>query len=67
MIEGGAPAAPWNLPGRASLVAYMLKEGTRRQSSAELAERIDGNPVAGAIPVEQVLGQLERGLEAFGG
>jgi hypothetical protein len=32
----------------------------------ELAKRLDGNPVAGRIPVSEVLDQLERGLAAFG-
>lgn len=31
----------------------------------DLAGRLDGNAVAGAIPVEQVLAQLERGARAF--
>ena len=31
----------------------------------DLAGRIDGNRVAGAIPVDDVLDQLERGLAAF--
>lgn len=32
----------------------------------DIAGRLDGNEVAGAIPVEQVLGQLERARGAFG-
>ena len=31
----------------------------------DLAGRIDGNPVAGRIPVEQVLAQFERGAAAY--
>lgn len=31
----------------------------------DLAGRIDGNRVAGEIPVADLLAQLERGLEAF--
>ncbi|MEO0323193.1 MAG: pitrilysin family protein [Myxococcota bacterium] len=41
VIESGAAADPANLQGLSSLVADMLKEGTRRQTSAELAERIE--------------------------
>lgn len=37
----------------------------QRSDGADLAGRLDGNPLAGAIPVEEVLGQLERGLAAF--
>jgi hypothetical protein len=33
----------------------------------DLAGRLDGNPVAGEIPAEQVLAQLQRGLAAFRG
>ncbi|MBM3975692.1 MAG: hypothetical protein FJ299_01735 [Planctomycetes bacterium] len=32
---------------------------------SELAGRLDGNPVAGEIPVQQVLTQLEAGRAAF--
>lgn len=31
----------------------------------DLAERVDGNPVRGHIPAQQVLDQLERGRAAF--
>jgi hypothetical protein len=31
----------------------------------DLAGRLDGNAVQGRIPVEDVLRQLERGLEAY--
>ena len=41
VVESGAAADPDDLQGLSSLVADMLKEGTRRQSSAELAERIE--------------------------
>lgn len=34
--------------------------------SRDLAGRIDGNLVAGAIPIDQALDQMELGLEAFG-
>lgn len=32
----------------------------------DIAGRLDGNQVAGHIPVAQVLEQLDRGLRAFG-
>lgn len=41
VVRSGAETDPANLPGLASLVADMLKEGTRRRSSAELAESIE--------------------------
>ena len=31
----------------------------------DLAGRLDGNPVQGAIPVEEVLAQMARGVEAY--
>lgn len=31
----------------------------------DLAGRLDGNPLAGKIPVDDVLDQLARGLEAW--
>jgi hypothetical protein len=33
--------------------------------SDDLAGRLDGNPVRGRIPVDDVLDQLERGRQAF--
>lgn len=41
VIKSGSATDPANLPGLASFVADMLKEGTRTKSSAELAEAID--------------------------
>lgn len=35
------------------------------QEGRDLAGRLDGNPVAGEIPADAVLAQLERGLAAF--
>ncbi|MHC4375659.1 MAG: hypothetical protein ACYS26_03570 [Planctomycetota bacterium] len=34
-------------------------------SRGDLAGRLDGNPVAGALAVEDVVAQLERGKRAF--
>ena len=31
----------------------------------DLAGRLDGNPVAGRLPVDDVLAQMARGLEAW--
>lgn len=31
----------------------------------DLAGRLDGNPVAGLLPIEDVLEQIERGLAAY--
>ena len=33
----------------------------------DLAGRIDGNPVRGRIPIDELLAQLDRGLQAFQG
>jgi zinc protease len=41
VIKSGLAADPEKLPGLSKLVAEMLKEGTSRHSSAELAEAID--------------------------
>ncbi|MDH5673997.1 MAG: insulinase family protein [Myxococcales bacterium] len=41
VIKSGSADDPDNLPGLAQLTASMLKEGTRRSSSAKLAEAID--------------------------
>jgi predicted Zn-dependent peptidase len=41
VIKSGKVTDPDNLPGLASFVADMLREGTRTKSSAELAEAID--------------------------
>jgi zinc protease len=41
VIKSGSVTDPDNIPGLASLVADMLREGTRTKSSAELAEAID--------------------------
>ncbi len=41
VVRGGRYADPDDKPGLSGLVASMLKEGTRRRSSAELAEAIE--------------------------
>jgi zinc protease len=41
VIRSGGEADPRDLPGLSKLVAAMLQEGTRRRSSAELAEAIE--------------------------
>jgi len=41
VIQSGSAQDPDELPGLANLVAQMLKEGTRRRSSAELAEAVE--------------------------
>ncbi len=41
VIRSGSASDPANLPGLARLTAAMLKEGTEKRSSAELAEAID--------------------------
>ena len=41
VVKSGAETDPENLQGLSSLVAQMLKEGTRRRSSAQLAEHIE--------------------------
>lgn len=41
VVRSGAETDPANLPGLASLVADMLKEGTTRRSSAALAEAVE--------------------------
>ncbi len=41
VIKSGAETDPENLQGLSNLVAQMLKEGTRRRSSSQLAERIE--------------------------
>lgn len=41
VIKSGAETDPENLQGLSNLVAQMLKEGTRRRSSAQLAEHIE--------------------------
>ena len=41
VIRSGSASDPENLPGLARLTAAMLKEGTEKRSSAELAEAID--------------------------
>ncbi len=41
IIRSGRETDPKNLPGLSSLVATMLREGTAKRSSAELAEQIE--------------------------
>ena len=41
VIKSGAEADPENMPGLAHIVGTMLKEGTRTQTSAQLAERVE--------------------------
>ncbi|MEM9074146.1 MAG: pitrilysin family protein [Myxococcota bacterium] len=41
VVRSGAETDPENLQGLSDLVAQMLEEGTRRQSSAQLAERVE--------------------------
>lgn len=41
VIRSGGETDPPSLPGLSSLVASMLKEGTKSSSSAELAERVE--------------------------
>jgi len=41
LIASGSDSDPENLPGLSSFVADMLKEGTRRKTSAQLAEAFD--------------------------
>jgi len=41
VIRSGSASDPKNLPGVAKLVAEMLKEGTKKHTSAQIAERVD--------------------------
>jgi zinc protease len=41
VVKSGSAADPADLPGAAQLVAQMLKEGTARKTSAQIAEAID--------------------------
>lgn len=41
VVRGGLSADPANRPGLSSLVANMLREGTRTRTSAEIAEEIE--------------------------
>lgn len=41
VIKSGSASDPEKMPGLAQLVASMLKEGTRKRSSAEIAEQVD--------------------------
>ncbi|MDQ3033359.1 MAG: insulinase family protein [Myxococcota bacterium] len=41
VIRGGLAASPEQMPGLSRLVAKMLKEGTRRRTSAQLAEAVE--------------------------
>jgi len=34
-------------------------------AGADLAGRLDGNPVRGRIPIDDILAQLERGRAAY--
>jgi len=41
VIRSGLASDPANMPGMASMVANMLKEGTRARTSAEIAENVE--------------------------
>ncbi|MEM9191897.1 MAG: pitrilysin family protein [Myxococcota bacterium] len=41
VVKSGGEADPADMPGMAHLVGNMLKEGTRRRSSAQIADQVD--------------------------
>lgn len=53
VFGSGSDVDPANLPGLASFVADMLKEGTRRRSSAELADAFDAIGASYAVHAQQ--------------
>lgn len=71
-IRSGGEADPEGMPGMADLVATMLKEGTRRKTSAQLAESIEflgadmwtsADEEGSAIVMRALADQLDEAME----